>query len=118
MYFQLEIDYYSNEANKNKYKNFQLIASTRNNLKIADKQIVQGIVLATTTCHTLLLDFKVLCCLGLLLLESIFFKCKLCLFEQDICRSTFVSIRYMQIKTNTLVHNACPQVYPLLSTKM
>ena len=27
MYFQLEVDYYSNEANKNKYTNFQLIAS-------------------------------------------------------------------------------------------
>ena len=35
MYFQLEVDYYSNEANKNKYKNIQLIASTKNNLKIA-----------------------------------------------------------------------------------
>ena len=35
MYFQLEVDYYSNEANKNKYKNVQLTASTKNNLKIA-----------------------------------------------------------------------------------
>ena len=35
MYFQLEVDYYSNEANKNKYKNFQLIASTKKNLKSA-----------------------------------------------------------------------------------
>ena len=35
MYFQLEVDYYSNETNKNKYKNVQLIASTKNNLKIA-----------------------------------------------------------------------------------
>ena len=35
MYFQLEVDYYSNEVNKNKYKNVQLIASTKNNLKIA-----------------------------------------------------------------------------------
>ena len=26
MYFQLEVDYYSNEANKNKCTNFQLIA--------------------------------------------------------------------------------------------
>ena len=34
MYFQLEVDYYSNEANKNKYKNVQLIASTKNNLKV------------------------------------------------------------------------------------
>ena len=35
MYFQLEVGYYSNEANKNKYKNVQLIASTKSNLKIA-----------------------------------------------------------------------------------
>ena len=35
MYFQLEVDFYSNEANKNKYKKVQLIASTKNNLKIA-----------------------------------------------------------------------------------
>ena len=27
MYFQLEVDFYSNEANKNEYTNFQLIAS-------------------------------------------------------------------------------------------
>ena len=87
MYFQLEVDCYSNKANKNKYKNFELIASTKNNLKTAEKQIVQGIALAATTCHTLLLccmEFKVLCCLDLLLLDSIFFKCKLCLFEQDL----------------------------------
>ena len=35
MCFQLEVDYYSNEANKNKYKNVQLIASTKINLNIA-----------------------------------------------------------------------------------
>ena len=35
MYFQLEFDYYSNEASKNKYKNVQLIPSAKNNLKIA-----------------------------------------------------------------------------------
>ena len=58
MYFQLKVDYYSNEANKNKYKTFQLIASTKNNLKIAEDQIVQDIVLATTTCHTLLIGLE------------------------------------------------------------
>ena len=37
MYFQLEVYYYSNEANKNKYKKVELIASTKNNLKtVAD----------------------------------------------------------------------------------
>ena len=35
MCFKLEVDYYSNEAAKNKYKNVQLIASTKNNLKVA-----------------------------------------------------------------------------------
>ena len=52
MYFQLEVGYYSNEANKNKYTNFQLIASIKNNFKMVEDQIVQGIVLATTACHT------------------------------------------------------------------
>ena len=65
MYFQLEVDYYSNEANKNKYTNFQLKASIKNNLKIAEDQIVQGIVLATTTCHTLLLGLESTLLLGL-----------------------------------------------------
>ena len=55
IYFQPEVDYYSNKASKNTYKNFQLTASTKNNLKIAEEQIVQGIVLATTSCQTLLL---------------------------------------------------------------
>ena len=58
MHFQLEVDYYSNEANKNKYTNFQLKASIKNNLKIAEDQIVQGIVLVTRTCHTLLLGLE------------------------------------------------------------
>ena len=31
MYSQLEADYYSDETNKNKYKNVHLIASTKNN---------------------------------------------------------------------------------------
>ena len=33
MYFQLEVDYCPNEDSKNKYTNFQLIVSTKNNLK-------------------------------------------------------------------------------------
>ena len=57
MYFQLEVDYYSN-ANNNKYANFQLKTSIKNNLKIAEDEIVQGIVLATRTCHTLLLGLE------------------------------------------------------------
>ena len=63
MYFQLESDYYSNEANKNKYTIFQLKASVKNKLKTAEDQIVQGIVLAT--CHTLLLGFESVLLLGL-----------------------------------------------------
>ena len=57
MYFQLEVGYY-NKANTNKYTNFQLEASIKDNLKIAVNQIVQGIVLAPTTCQTLLLGFE------------------------------------------------------------
>ena len=68
------------------------------------------------------LDIKVLCCLGSLLLESIFIELESilllenCLFQQDISRSRLISIWYMSIKTTTLVHNACPHVYHLLCT--
>ena len=64
-YLQLEVEYYSNEPNVNKYKNFQLKASTQSNVKIAEEQIVQGIVIATTTCHTLILDIESTLLLGL-----------------------------------------------------
>ena len=65
MYFLLEVDYYPNEANKNKYTNFQLLASTKKQLKVAEDQIVQGIVLATTTFHTFLLGLESALLLGL-----------------------------------------------------
>ena len=65
MYFQLEVDYYSNEANKNKYTNFQLKASIKTNLKIAEDQILRGIVLATTNFHTLLFGLESTLLLGL-----------------------------------------------------
>ena len=65
MHFELEVDYYSNKANKSKYTNFQLKASIKNSLKIAEDQIVQGIVLATTTCHTLSLGLESTLLLGL-----------------------------------------------------
>ena len=65
MYF-LEVDYYFNEANKNKDTNFQLIASiNKNQLKVAEDQIVQGTVFATTTCQTLLLRLESTLLLGL-----------------------------------------------------
>ena len=66
MYFQLEVEQYSNKANKNKYTNFQLKASIKNNLKIAEGQIVQSIVLAMRTCHTMLLGLENNLLLGLI----------------------------------------------------
>ena len=44
-YFQLEVDYYSSKINKNKYKNFQLKSSTKNNLKTAEEDIAKVIYL-------------------------------------------------------------------------
>ena len=66
------------------------------------------------------LDLKVFCCLDLLLLESIFFKGKLCLFEQGISRSILyiIAIPYTYIKTNKVIHNAGSRVCPLLSANM
>ena len=65
MHFQLEVDYYSNKVNQNKFTNVQLKASIKNNAKITEDQIVQGIVLATRTCHTLLLALESTSLLGL-----------------------------------------------------
>ena len=62
--FQLEVDYYSNEANKNKYTNLVNNISKKQ-LKVAEDQIVQGIVLARTTFHTLLLRLESTLLLGL-----------------------------------------------------
>ena len=45
--------------------NFQLIASTKSNLKRAEEQIAQGIVHATTTFNTLLLGLQSNLLLGL-----------------------------------------------------
>ena len=50
VYFQLEVDYYYNEANQNKYKKFQLIASKSN--LINKEQNLKSIVLVTATCRT------------------------------------------------------------------
>ena len=61
MQFQLEVDHYSKKI---KYANFHLISSTKQ-LKVAEDQIVQGIVLAMKTCHTLLLRLESSLLLGL-----------------------------------------------------
>ena len=53
---------------KNKYTNFQLIASTKKNLAIAEDQILQDVVLATTTCHTLSLELESTLLVGLVVI--------------------------------------------------
>ena len=42
----------------------------------------------------LLLGLESTFLLGLVVIESIFFKCKLCLFEQGISLSVFISVRH------------------------
>ena len=56
MYFQVEVEII--------YK-LSVKSISKNNLKIAEDQIVQGIVLATRTCHTLLLGLESILLLGL-----------------------------------------------------
>ena len=56
MYFQVEVEII--------YK-LSVKSISKNNLKIAEDQIVQGIVLATTTCHTLWLGHESTLLLGL-----------------------------------------------------
>ena len=81
-----------------------------NNLKIADKQIVQGISLATATCHTLLL--------GVVVAWEYIFQVQVMFFWARY-KSLYIYINTIYAnKTNILVHNACPQVYPLLYTNL
>ena len=74
MYFQVEVDYWSHIANKNKYTNFQLKASIKKNLRIAEDQIVQGLVLAMTTCHIFLLGLESTLLLGLVVTWKYIFQ--------------------------------------------
>ena len=99
MYFQLEVDYYSNEANKNKYKNFQLIASTKNNLKIAEKPIVQDIVLAMTTCHTLLLGLESALLLGLVVAWKYIFQVQV-MFVWERYKLLYIYINMIYVNKN------------------
>ena len=83
------------------------------------QEIEQGVLLAATTCLMLLFGLQRTLLLGLGIAWKYVFQVQgVLLFEQDISRSTFISIQYMYIKTNTLVHNACPQVSPLLPTNV
>ena len=45
MYFNLEVDYYSNEAIKKKYTNSQLIVPIKNNLKVAKIRLYRELYL-------------------------------------------------------------------------
>ena len=95
MYFQLEVDYYSNEANKNKCKNIQLIEPTKNSLKIAAG--CTGHCTCNVNWSDLLLWFQSTLLPGLgfarkyiyrLLLESYvcFSKIYVALYQYDICK--------------------------------
>ena len=72
MYVQIEVDYYSNEANINKYINFQLIASIKNNFKIVEDQMYGALYLQRQLFMLCCLDLKVLCCLDYCYLEKYF----------------------------------------------
>ena len=99
MYFQLEFDYYSNEANKNKYKNVQLIASTKNNLKIATD--CTGHCTCNDNLSYLLLGLQSTFCLGMVLLESIFIELESILLLEIM----FASGRYKSPCINSIYVN-------------
>ena len=50
---------------KRKYTNFQSKASIKNNVKIVEDQIVEGIALVTRTCHTLMVELESTLLLGI-----------------------------------------------------
>ena len=93
---------HSNEANKN--KNFQLIASTKNNLKIAEKPIVQDIVLAMTTCHTLLLGLESALLLGLVVAWKYIFQVQV-MFVWARHKSLYIHINTIYVNKNQQGHS-------------
>ena len=95
-YFQLEVDYYSNEADKSKYNNVQLITLAKNNLKTATD--CTGYCTYNENLSYLSLGLQSTLLLGvawkyIYRTWRYIAASKLCLFQQDICRS--ISIRYM-----------------------
>ena len=101
---QLEVDYCSNEANKNKYTNFQIKSSIKYNLKIAEDQIVQGIALATRTCHTLLLGLKSTLLLGLVVTWKYIFQVQV-MFVWARHKSLYIHINTIYVNKNQQGHS-------------
>ena len=103
MYFQLEVDYHSK---KNKYTNFQLISSTKKQLKVAEDQIVLGIVLATTTCDTLLLRLGSTLLLGLVVTWKYIFQVQVMLVWAK-RKSLYSHINTIYVNKNQQGHSSC-----------
>ena len=99
MYFQLEVDYYSNEANKNKYKNVQLIASTKNNLKIATD--CTGHCTCNDNLSYLLLGLQNTFLLGLGVTSKYIYRN----WKNIVAWKLFVSARYKSHYSNTIYVN-------------
>ena len=81
MYFQLEIDYSLMKLTK---INIQLSVNSINKKQLKDRplkiRLSRVLYLQRQRVILFFLDLKVLFSLDLFLLESVFFKCKLCLF--------------------------------------
>ena len=87
MYFNLQVDYYSNEANKNKYKKRSVNSINKKQLNDCYR-LYRALYLQRQLVILCCLDFKVLFCLGLLLLESIFIELEsILLLESYVCFS-------------------------------
>ena len=93
MYFNLQVDYYSNEANKNKYKKCSVNSINKKQLNDCYR-LYRALYLQRQLVILCCLDFKVLFCLGLLLLESIFIELEsILLLESYVCfRKIYVTL--------------------------
>ena len=110
-YYSLEIDYYSNKTNKHICNNFQLIASTKKNLKTAEEEIKQG-----GSCFD---NFSYLS-LGLEITKSAksIFEVQ-AIFFWERCKSLYIYINTIYVNKNHHCRsrrNVGPQGSPLLST--
>ena len=110
MYFQLEVDYYSNEANKSNYKNVQLIASTKNNLKIS--------IYCFVTCTSKYFVAWACYCLKVYLYNLKAHCCLKAMFVSARYKSLYIYINTIYVNKNQHSHSSRLQVYPLLSTNV
>ena len=112
-YFQLEDDNFSNKIDKNKFENFEIIASQKKPIE-SWRTDCKRCSLARTTFHNFMLGLEIT------KLKTFIFQPQV-LFVWERYKSLYIYINATYVNENhhcRLWHNAGPQDSPLLSTNL